>query len=240
MSTLALEKIGDVSVAVAQDALERRDSAVSWAQMFDEVTTPEQQVAAVEAMRPLKEIERQVEADRKAVKAPVLDLGRAVDDKAKDFIKPVVAELHRLSALVSHYQFEERKKAAEAEATRQAELRRQEEERRKAEAEARRIEAERQKAIEAGKPAPPPPAPLPPPPAPVTTPSLFREPPKPAGLSVKDKWQFEVLDAAAVYAARPDLCRIEVRTAEVNAAISAGVREIPGLRIWSELQANVR
>ena len=90
------------------------------------------------------------------------------------------------------------------------------------------------------KPAPPPPAPLPPPPAPVTTPSLFREPPKPAGLSVKDKWQFEVLDAAAVYAARPDLCRIEVRTAEVNAAISAGVREIPGLRIWSELQANVR
>jgi hypothetical protein len=81
---------------------------------------------------------------------------------------------------------------------------------------------------------------LPPPPAPVTTPSLFREPPKPAGLSVKDKWQFEVIDAAKVYAARPDLCRIEVRTAEVNAAISAGVREIPGLRIWSELQANVR
>lgn len=237
MSTLALEKIADVSVAVAQDALERRDSAVSWAQMFDEVTTPEQQVAVVEAMRPLKEIEKQVEADRKAVKAPVLDLGRMVDDKAKDFVKPVTAELQRLSALVAHYQFEERKKAAEAEAARQAELRRQEEERRKAEAEARRIEEERRKAIEAGKPAPPP---LPPPPAPVTTPSLFREPPKPAGLTVKDKWQFEVMDAAALYAARPDLCRIEVETAKVNAAISAGVRSIPGLRIWSELQASVR
>jgi hypothetical protein len=208
--------------------------------MFEVVETPEQQAEVVEAMKPLREIERQVESDRKTVKAPVLDLGRAVDDKAKAFVAPVSAELARLSNLVAHYQFEERKKAAEAEAARQAELRRQQEERLKAEAEARRQEEERRKAIEAGKPAPPPPAPLPPPPAPVATPSLFREPPKPAGLVVREQWQFEVLDVAALYSARPDLCKIEVRTAEVNAAIRGGARNLPGLRIWSETVAGVR
>ena len=197
--------------------------------MFDTVTTPEQQAEVVEAMKPLREIERGVEADRKSVKAPVLDLGRAVDDKAKAFVEPVSHELRRLSNLVSQYQFEERKRLAELEAQRQAELRKIEEERRKA-------DEERKKAEAAGRPAPPPPPPATPAPAPV----LFREPPKPSGLVVREVWQFEVLDIRALYAARPELVKLDVKTADINGAINRGERNIPGLRIWSETVAGVR
>lgn len=229
MSTLALERIGEVSVAIAPDAITRRDAAVSWAQMFDAVTTPEQQAEVVEAMKPLREIERGVEADRKAVKAPVLDLGRAVDAKAAQFVEPVAHELRRLSNLVAQYQFEERKRMAEAEAKRQEEIRKAAEVQRKAEEERRKAEA-------AGRPAPPPPPPAPPLPPPVP----FREPPKPAGLVVRDVWQFEVLDLRALYAARPELVKLEAKAAEINAAIARGERTIPGLRIWSEMTAGVR
>lgn len=229
MSTLALEKIGDVSVAISPDAITRRDAAVSWAQMFDAVTTPEQQAEVVEAMKPLREIEKAVENDRKTVKAPVLDLGRAVDDKAKSFVEPVSHELKRLSNLVAQFQFEERRRAAEAEAQRQEEIRKAEEARRKAEDERRKAEA-------AGRPAPPPPPPAPPLPPPLP----FREPAKPAGLVVRDVWQFEVLDVRALYSARPELVKLDAKTAEINAAIARGERNIPGLRIWSEMTAGVR
>lgn len=63
---------------------------------------------------------------------------------------------------------------------------------------------------------------------------------KPAGLSVRDVWKFEVVNIHAVYAFDPELVRLEINTAAVNNAIRAGAREIPGLRIWSEVETGVR
>jgi hypothetical protein len=68
------------------------------------------------------------------------------------------------------------------------------------------------------------------------------EPAKAEGIAVSTKWKFEVLDAAEFYKARPDLCEIQVKTAEVNKVIRgpAGLHEIPGLRIFSEIDVNSR
>jgi chromosome segregation ATPase len=68
------------------------------------------------------------------------------------------------------------------------------------------------------------------------------EPAKAEGIAVSTKWKFEVLDAAEFYKARPDLCEIQVKTAEVNKVIRgpAGLHEIPGLRIYSEIDVNSR
>lgn len=47
-------------------------------------------------------------------------------------------------------------------------------------------------------------------------------------------WKFEVVDMAALYAARPDLVKAEVKTREMNGEIAGGVREIPGVRIYED------
>lgn len=48
------------------------------------------------------------------------------------------------------------------------------------------------------------------------------------------RWAFEVTDMAALFAARPDLVKAEPRTREITGEISAGVREIPGIRIYED------
>jgi hypothetical protein len=66
------------------------------------------------------------------------------------------------------------------------------------------------------------------------------KPSAPAGLAVKNVWLFEVTDIAKVYAANPSLCRVEVNVSAVNKLLSAGFRDIPGLRIWTESKSSVR
>jgi hypothetical protein len=223
-----------VSVTINPAAVEFRDGAVGWAAMLTEVTSPEQQASAVDSMRDLKEIERDVEAARKAVKAPVLEFGRQIDARATEFLEPVIAHGRRLNALVTHYQDEQRRAAA-------AEQARLAEEARKVEAERRRVDEENRKAAEAARLANlPPPAPVAPPPPVVMTAPAVVEAPKPEGLIAREVWEFEVVDIAALYATNPGLCKIEPRTAEINRMISRGFREIPGLRIFSQLKTGVR
>lgn len=63
---------------------------------------------------------------------------------------------------------------------------------------------------------------------------------KAAGSTVKVVWKFEVLDSDKVFAAHRFLVNVEVIPSAVNAAIRAGLRECPGLRIYSEVDTNVR
>jgi hypothetical protein len=62
---------------------------------------------------------------------------------------------------------------------------------------------------------------------------------KPSGLSLSDKWKFEVLDIKALAAAREDLVTITPKTAEINRAIAGG-KQISGLRIWKDTQSTIR
>lgn len=63
---------------------------------------------------------------------------------------------------------------------------------------------------------------------------------KPSGMSVQEKWRFEVINLAVLFQHDSSLVRMEANASAINERLRLGVREIPGLRIWSEKSVGVR
>jgi hypothetical protein len=101
--TLVLKDFSGVP-EITQDAYQLRKEALDGARPIARVETPEQQVEAVAALRRLKEIRSGMEASRKAVKAPVLDLGRKIDAIAHEFLTECDKQEGRIQGLINHYQ----------------------------------------------------------------------------------------------------------------------------------------
>lgn len=211
---LALTPAVESSVTIPSEHVAARDALLSQARLLVAVKNPIAQSKAVEIGKKLREIQTSTEAARKAVKAPVLELQRTIDDTAAQFIDPVNAEIRRLIGLVNVYQAEETRKAREsAEA---AERVRREEQ--------ARLDAQRRSEL-----------PLTPAPAPIVMPKPV---PKPDGIRSAPVWTFEITDIAAFEAAdmqRPvggRLGTFEVSKSAMAAAIRQGLREFPGVRIF--------
>lgn len=276
MNPLNLTKFSDVQVSLLPEAITQRDAALERAAKITSVADDGAQAECAEYLRALKSIAKSVEDGRTFVKSPVLELGRKIDAFAKEFVSKVEIETSRLTRLLSAYQAEQQRKAAEAERIRQEEIRRQEAERQRIEAlerkqreEAQRAAIEAQRKAEAEflvdteadaakarkaaeealrkakeeadklilqqkQKAE----------AESTALTLKTTAPikatKAAGMSVATVWKFEVTDLNALVKSRPELCRIEPNTSAINRELGAGIREIAGLRIWSETVANVR
>jgi hypothetical protein len=74
----------------------------------------------------------------------------------------------------------------------------------------------------------------------VTVPEVA-PPEKTAGQAVKVSWTFEVLNICELAKVRPDLVKMEPRTAEINELINAlGVRALRGLRIFEQVKTFAR
>lgn len=230
-----LRQMDGVTVEVQETAIAMRKAAVEWAEVITEVSSPAHLEAAVDAQKDLAAIAKLVETNREQVKAPVLDLGRKIDATAKAFIAPVEVHRVRLNTLVTDYRSEVRKRELEEERKRAEEQHRANLERQRQEAEQRRREEDARKANL------PPPAPVVAPPPVVVVEVVPPPAPKPAGLIEKDEWDFEVLDVRALAAARPDLVTITERRADILRAIRKdNVRDLPGVRIFSQLKTEVR
>lgn len=134
-TTTALVLHGETPVVTpALSAIDRRDELIRAALACVRITTPEDAVTFASVMKELSVFQDIVEANRKEVKAPVLDLGRKIDSVAQEVTKGVADHWNRLRRLLGAYQAEQRR--LEDERIRKA----QEEERRireKAEAEIR-------------------------------------------------------------------------------------------------------
>jgi hypothetical protein len=89
---------------ITQDAWALKKAALEAARPVARVETPEQQATAVEALRKLKEVRSGIEQSRKAVKAPVLELGRKIDEIARNYVEEIEKQYGRLSGLINHYQ----------------------------------------------------------------------------------------------------------------------------------------
>jgi hypothetical protein len=63
---------------------------------------------------------------------------------------------------------------------------------------------------------------------------------KTQGQAVKAVWVFDVVDIHALARARADLVDIKPKTALINDAISLGVRDIPGIKIYEAVKSSVR
>jgi uncharacterized protein YfcZ (UPF0381/DUF406 family) len=267
VTALVLTPKADLSVSLAPDAITTRDDAVGVAKEITAITDDLDLEIAADALRNLKHLAREVETSRIAVKAPVLKLGRQIDDTAAQFVATVVHETVRIERLLSDYHATQRRLAAEAERARQAEADRLAAEavnlRHAAEAaEAARLAAlaadrdaaERDmlgqkvrqaeldgiaaRRITAEQQA----AALAAQQARLAAATTALEKPvaapsRPAGMVVRDVWKFEVLD---IWAVPGDFVRIQPNAEAIYAALRAGVEAIPGLRVWKETRAGVR
>ena len=256
MNALELRNVGSVEIAIAPSAAAIRDDAIAAAGWIAQVASQAQFAAAAEALKGLSVVAKAVEASRSAVKAPVLDIGKKIDATAKAFVAEVDQEITRLTGLMTQWEIEQRRIAAEAERKRQeeerraraaeearlAEIRRQQEaaaraellantEAERAAAEARRIAAEVAAATERENAA-----------ARAAAAHLIAvvDPPKVAGTVVREDWTFEVTDLRAFAAAHPDLVEITVRRADVLKLIRGGCRQLAHARIYTETKVGVR
>jgi hypothetical protein len=103
VNELVLRGFGGVPEITA-DAFQLREKAVALAKPIQKVATEQEQTAAVAALRELKAIRTGMESTRKAVKAPVLDLARKIDNIAGDFVSEIIDEELRLQGMINHYQ----------------------------------------------------------------------------------------------------------------------------------------
>lgn len=228
------------AVTIDQSAIAMRQSAIQDAREIKTIQSPGDVALATEVVRSLKQLSSACETARTQIKAPVLDLGRQIDAKAKEFSAELDAESSRILRMVGSYQ-------AEQEHIREAELRKQQQERERIERE--RIEAER-KAIEEAKGAQTEQqlelaerkveqaavvaeqqkAAI----APVQTVQTV------AGLSVKPVKKFEVVDLRRLYEFNPQFVELSAKASVINAALKAGATDIPGLRIYEDVSTRVR
>jgi vacuolar-type H+-ATPase subunit I/STV1 len=254
VNALELRNVGSVEIAIAPSAAIVRDDAIAAAGWVAQVASHAQFAAAAEALKGLRSVAKSVEASRTAIKAPVLDLGKKIDATAKSFVAEVDQEITRLTGLMTQWEIEQRRIAAEAERQRQEEERRRlaEETARMAEiarqvqaaeraerqalnerdreaAETRRMVAEEAAAAERAAAAQRQ-ANLP----------VVVEAPRVAGTVVRDEWNFEVTDLRAFAQAHPDLVEITVRRADVLKLIRGGCRQLAHARIYTETKVGVR
>lgn len=268
---IAVSGVDLVKVEVWEEAYSKRKAVIDTADFCpDAITDADTESEIINALREINRLLKLAEDGRKEAKAPTLDLGRKIDDAAKTFVDPLELAKKRLSGIHLRWVTEQQRIAREAEAKRQAELRRQQEEaaakqreldRQAREAEAAKAEADRkareatdaksrakaqQEAREAAEKATAlgaqkqKEADA----AKLAQDETLRAPapvaPKPAGTAVSNPWAFEVLDIKALHAARPELVDLIVRRNDILTRVRHGERDIPGLRIYQDVKAVVR
>lgn len=138
MNTLTVTGFTAPTVHLAQSALDAKTAALADARAIVTVGNDMEAVYAGDSLTTIKGLLKACETGRKAIKEPVLDLGRRIDATAAQYAAELTQESDRLSRLVSAHVEKKRREAEEAERKRQAELRRIEEERLAAEREAKR------------------------------------------------------------------------------------------------------
>lgn len=119
---LALRNFGGVP-EISPDAQKLKKQALALSVPITKVETEQDQALAVNALQALKAITRGMEATRKAVKAPVLELGKKIDAVAAEFVCEVDREEMRISGHVNHFQREQLRLQREAQAKAEAEQR---------------------------------------------------------------------------------------------------------------------
>jgi hypothetical protein len=231
MSTALLKTAREIQLApmsfveqkdsvISPVGIAKRDGLLLKAQGVEEVRSVAAQQVAANMLNEVSTFLSEIEKARTTLKEPFLTFGRKIDQDIKEFVGVIDKEKSRLKDLLSGYQQKLEREATIEEAKRLAEIERLEAEKAKLDAKPdddATVMLQREEIDKAiGKELVP------------------KEVAKPAGVSIGKVWKFEVLDIKAFYAARPDLCNVEPRTAAINAVIRAegGPRSIPGLKIW--------
>ncbi|HPA19674.1 MAG TPA: hypothetical protein PLU30_18140 [Verrucomicrobiae bacterium] len=239
---IAVTGVDDVQIAIEPEVREQSHALLVEAGEILAVANNFDQEAAAEVLARLQEMARGVERARKAVKDPVLEVGRRIDAIASEFSGPLEAEADRIGRLIGAYrtslQAEIAKREREEREKRQQliEDANRERARLEAEAAAAKTEAERKAAEEkAGELVR------------QTNAALVESKQaevnarmRPAGIVERGSWKYEVEDVNKLFESRPDLCLIEPNGAAIRGAIKGGLRQCPGLRIFKDSKVTTR
>ena len=210
----------NAEVVIANEAYDLRNHALLDASNVVAVDDVFEANTAATAQAALKHILTEIESSRKDVKAPILKIGRKIDAIAKEFIADVVTEEARIAKLLGAYQRIERDKKLAAQREAMA-------------AENAIMIEQAQKAADSGD---------------VTQPIEQTALDKIAelrkqvankhnaveGVKVKTTTKFEVIDAAQLLKARPDLFTPDDK--KIRAALKL-TKTIPGINVWEETKA---
>ena len=258
----ALSIIGSgYSLDITPSAQQLKAEALASARAITEVTDADGCTLAQAKIKTLAGLRTGVEASRKEVKKPVIDLGKRIDAMASEFVQDIDSEEHRLSGLVADYVREQQRIQREAvEAARREseriERERQEAERkareaemaalraqqdasdksrREAEAAQRQAEAAKREAEEARRRA-----------EEAAKAAQVPAPIQPAQKGVSEVVDFEVVDIDAFHAKFPQLCTVTVNRAEVLTALAKSfaknkrLPEVAGLRVFHSMRVGRR
>lgn len=219
-------------------AIELRETLLDRADEVQACTEVAQVAPIRDIIRDLASFRNRLEESRKAVKAPLLELGKKIDDAAKSFGGDAAAEEKRLTGLVTTFAAEEERKRREAAevARREAEARA-----RAAAEEARRIAAEEARTLrekqaqEAAKLAAEQAA------ARAAAAEEAARFTAPAISGVKAELDFEVDDLRLLYEVAPMLVELTPKRASILAELkrlrdSGHVVGLPGIRVVEKLK----
>jgi hypothetical protein len=210
-----------------EQALARRDELVLAAAGLKLVTTPESAQIAGDHLKALKQYLTNVETARKAVKQPVDDLASEIQLLAAALTAAPQEQKKRIDSMLANYQAEQLRKQREAE----AEARREEQrildeaaaKAAKAEASGRNVDAKLEKidakAFEQV--------------ATVRATVAAVAAPKIEGVGLRSEPDFEILDLHALYAAKPELVKLEVDRVALKSYLKKFPKaELPGVKHW--------
>lgn len=222
------------AIVAFRDAIDQRDGfrdrIVALAESAGRAAAHDEETVAKcgDLVKQIGAASKVIEAERKTVKEPFLNAGRAIDSEAKALAGPLEDAEATVRDKMRTYAREEQAKR-EAEERRQREAAAEAE--RKRQEEIAKAEAENRPAPEAVAPATPPP---PPPPAPIrgdygsTT-------------SVRKVWRAEIVDIDKAFAAVKNNEKVREAIDEALAGmVRNGVRKIDGVRVFSEDDISVR
>jgi hypothetical protein len=259
MNEIQIKNVDGVTIEMAPAWAAHRDELIASSQKnVRGVVDTDTASVAVTSVQSMKKLITGVEKARKEVKAPVLALGKKIDAIAEAAVTELLGEVRRIESLILPYEQKRREIIAEQERVAAAALAKIEAERLAAEAavEEKRLaevaaaakianEVQRQAAEEAAhmraeaanavaK-------------AQQEAAVLYVTPvdKKTSGTVVKKEWSFEAFDLAALFKSRPDMCKIEPNTAEINKflrefPVDGPTPKLPGLEITLETTMGVR
>ncbi len=239
---IAVTGVDCVQIAIEPEVREKSHALLMEAGEILAVANNFDQETAAEVLARLQEMARGVERARKAVKDPVLEVGRRIDAIAGEFSCPLEAEADRIGRLIGSYRTslqaeiarrerEERERRGQliedanrekARLDAEAAAAKTDEERQEAEARAQDLVRQTNAALVESKQA------------------EVNARMRPAGIVDRGSWKFEVEDIGKLFESRPDLCLIEPNGAAIRGAIKAGLRQVPGLRIFKDSKVTTR
>jgi uncharacterized protein YhaN len=234
MSTtyIQIDGIDNALATATENARERRDELVLDSAKIRAVVTVDDARLASDQLKDLKAFLTTIEEARKTVKGPVDTLAAKIQAIAKELTLEVQTQYDRLNRMVGTYQQEQQRLQREADekarAAEQKILDDAAEKQRQIEASGVRVESRVEKndakafeqiaAVRAQ--------------APVA--------PKLEGVGLRTVPEFEILDIHAVYAARPELVKLEISKSALNNLLNSNPKiVIPGVKHWRTAKSTV-